>query len=185
MKYSIDRSQDTPAYLQLYRLLREDIVSGVYPYSSKLPSKRTLSEELGISTITVEHSLSLLSDEGYIESRERSGYFVIFKKDSGFLSVGAGEHTRRIETSVSITDKSFPFSVLAKRMRAVLSDYGEAILQKSENQGSGILRGAISEYLRRSRGIAAPPEMMSSRLPPNTFLHSLKTSLSAILSFCR
>lgn len=56
MKYIIEESDRTPAYIQLYRLVRDDIVSGVYPYNSKLPSKRTVAEEMGISTITVEHA---------------------------------------------------------------------------------------------------------------------------------
>ena len=74
MKYIIDTENKQPAYLQLYRMLREDIVSGVYPYGSRLPSKRVLADELSISTVTVEHAYALLTDEGYAEPRERSGF---------------------------------------------------------------------------------------------------------------
>ena len=84
MKYIIEESDRTPVYIQLYRFVRNDIVSGVYPYNSKLPSKRTVAEEMGISTITVEHAYALLCDEGYVESKERSGFFVIFRTDDGF-----------------------------------------------------------------------------------------------------
>lgn len=66
-------------YMQLYRKLREGIIEGAWPYGSRLPSKRTLAAENGISVVTVQHALSLLCDEGYAESRERSGVFVIYR----------------------------------------------------------------------------------------------------------
>ena len=78
MNYVIERGADSPAYMQLYRQLRGDILSGALPLGSKLPSKRTLAEELGLSLITVEHACALLADEGYIETRERSGAYVSF-----------------------------------------------------------------------------------------------------------
>ena len=73
MKYSINKNDHAPAYLQLYLKLREDIVGGVYPFGSKMPSKRLLSEEVEVSVVTVEHAYLLLTEEGYIEPRERSG----------------------------------------------------------------------------------------------------------------
>lgn len=68
MKYNINKDSSKSAYMQLYELLRNDIVQGVYTYGSKLPSKRLISEETGISVITVEHSYSILCDEGYVEA---------------------------------------------------------------------------------------------------------------------
>ena len=73
MKYQIDRQAKESAYMQLFRQLREDIVSGLLPLGTRLPSKRQLAEELGLSVITVEHALALLCDEGYAEARPRSG----------------------------------------------------------------------------------------------------------------
>ena len=85
MKYIIDFNSATPAYQQLYLQVREDIINGIYPFGSKLPSKRTVALNSNISTVTVEHAYALLCEEGYIEARERSGYFVIteffFKED--------------------------------------------------------------------------------------------------------
>ncbi|MBR5741102.1 MAG: GntR family transcriptional regulator, partial [Firmicutes bacterium] len=61
MNYRIDPNAGDPAYIQLYRQLVRDIVSGVYPYGTKLPSKRTVAAETGVSTITVEHAVELLT----------------------------------------------------------------------------------------------------------------------------
>lgn len=162
MKYIINKKADIPAYLQLYKQVREDIVKGIYSFGSKLPSKRIIADEAGISTVTVEHSYALLCDEGYIESRERSGYFVIFRADDVFLAYANDEkhtvhHLNRHKNSASV---EFPFSVLAKTMRRVISDYGESILERSPNTGTLELREAISCYLVRSRGICARAEQI-------------------------
>lgn len=154
MKYILLKDDKAPAYLQLYRQLREDIVSGLYPFNTKLPSKRTLAEELGVSTITTEHAYALLCDEGYAESRERSGYFVCFRTDE------APEHTAPLPTVSPVVHHAtirpeFPFSVLSKTMRSVISDYGETILERSPSTGQIELREAIRQYLARSRGIVA------------------------------
>jgi len=77
MKYKIDKST-RPVYLQIYKQIKEDIINGNYPFNTKLPSKRLLADETETSTVTVEHAYELLCDEGYVESRERSGFFVVF-----------------------------------------------------------------------------------------------------------
>ncbi len=156
MKYVINRSENTPAYLQLYKMVREDIVNQIYPYNTKLPSKRVMSEELSVSTITIEHAYALLCEEGYIEARERSGYIVIFRGDDGFVSSSkAGQHHIIPMTHHTAMATDFPFSVLAKTMRFVISNMGESILSRSPNQGTIELRESIQKYLARSRGITA------------------------------
>ena len=80
MRYVIEKTSNEPAYLQLYRQVREDIVQQVYPLGSKLPSKRLIAAETGVSTITVEHAYALLCDEGYAESRERSVRILILNE---------------------------------------------------------------------------------------------------------
>lgn len=158
----IQKKDDSPAYLQLYKQVREDIITGIYPYGTKLPSKRLVAAETGISTVTVEHSYALLCEEGYAEPRERSGYFVSFRTEDVFLS-SAGETafaTVSLPHHSNDTAPEFPFSVLAKTMRSVLSDYEEGILERSPNSGCTELRDALRRYLLRSRGITADTEQI-------------------------
>ena len=160
MKYIIDKEK-RPVYLQIYNLIRDDILNEILPFNSKLPSIRILAEELTISTITVEHAYALLCDEGYIEARERSGYFVIFRADDGFVSAPTSNIIRRVQPSNHIeTNTDFPFSVLAKTMRKVISDAGEGMLERSPNLGTLELREAIRTYLARNRGILADTEQI-------------------------
>ena len=152
MKYIILKN-NIPIYLQLYDQIKDDILKEVYTYATKLPSKRLIAEEMGISVITVEHTYSLLLDEGFIESRERSGYFVCYNHDAAFSAPARNTKTQAPQSHNIELDDTFPFSVYAKNMRKVLSLYGDDIFTKCENSGSSELKGAIREYLSRSRGI--------------------------------
>ena len=158
MKYVIEKHSGESAYLQLYKQLREDIASGRLPRGTKLPSKRLLAGELGLSVITVEHALALLVDEGYAESRPRSGYYAAFGS-----SVGSAAPRRAALADMSAAAEApedFPFSAWARTMRSVLTDYDRRILVKSPNSGCLELRQAIAGYLGRSRGVSVSPEQI-------------------------
>ena len=158
MKYTIDK-ENRPIYLQLYKQIRNDIIAENYPYNTKLPSKRCLAAETGVSTITVEHAYGLLCEEGYVEGRERSGFVVIFRKNDGFAV--AKEHS--ITHTLPHTEHAypdFPFSVISKTMRKVLAERGDFLLEKSPNCGCVELREAIRHYLARNRGIQVKTEQI-------------------------
>ena len=159
MKYVIDKEK-RPVYLQLYNQIREDIVNDILRFDSKLPSIRALAEELGISTVTVEHAYALLSDEGYVESRERSGYVVSFRKADGFASTAKTTHKYHPATETKHAYPDFPLSVLSKTMRRVLTEHGDLLLEKSPNNGCAELREAIRQYLARNRGISVDTEQI-------------------------
>lgn len=66
---------DLALYEYLYRCIRHDIAHGKVEPGQKLPSKRTLAKQLGVSLITIEAAYDQLVAEGYIRSRERCGYY--------------------------------------------------------------------------------------------------------------
>ena len=172
-----------PAYLKIYEALRGDITSGAYTLGDRVPSKRTMAEQTDTSVITVEHAYDLLIDEGYIEARERSGYFVCYRSEDAF-PVGdasdnaddrqAVDNTSRLSAAsaggsrisalaqaegASATDQyeaaaaELSFAGFARTMRRVLSEYAEECMQRSPNEGTLYFRESIARYLQRSRGI--------------------------------
>ncbi len=154
MKYTTDPSGREPLYLQLYYQIRNDVVSGALPPGAKLPSKRTVAEECGVSVITAEHAYYLLAEEGYIVSRERSGFYVA-RSGSAIPSYGV---SRSLESRQNArVDTEFPLSAFKKHMRAVISDHGDELLVRSPNSGCAELREAISGYLGRFRGLSVKP----------------------------
>lgn len=167
MKYYVDLQKEEFAYIQLYKQMKRDIIDGVLLYGTKLPSKRLLAEETGVSVITIEHTYSILCDEGYIEARERSGYYVIYRESDFYSTEETVENTHdELHHEPSRAQEhermkyEFPFSVLTKVMRKVLSDYGQEILVKAPNQGCEVLRKAICNYLARSNGITVSPNQI-------------------------
>ena len=147
-----------PAYLTLYQTLRQLITDGVFPYGSRFPSKRSLAAQYSLSLVTVEHAIELLDEEGYIETRERAGIFVTYRKDS-VLAVHE-ENPFTPDTPAEMPKETFPYSVLARTIRRVLSEYQEEILIKSPAKGLLQLRSAIAAHLMAGRGISVSPEQI-------------------------
>lgn len=157
-----NKRNDTPSYMECYIKIKDQILSHAYKYGDRLPSKRSLALSLNVSVITTEHAYELLLEEGYIEARERSGYFVIYRDEDFFT-----EKKSEILTSASantINEKEeqlhFPFSQYAKTYRHVLTEMDEKLFIKSPNQGLLELRSAIAGYLVRYRGMSVSPEQI-------------------------
>ncbi len=73
---SLDKHCDTPAYMQIYQALRDEITRGIYRTDERLPSVRILAEQLGVSRNTVNKAYQQLFAEGFVISRDRSGYYI-------------------------------------------------------------------------------------------------------------
>ena len=142
-----------PAYLALYESLREEIVSGVRPFGSRLPSRRLLARDRGVSGVTADHSIELLCEEGYAEARPRSGCFVVYREGDSFAPSASAAARRAVPVPPAADRNMFPFPTLAKVMRRVLAEYGEQILVRPPNAGCAELREALRSYLARNRGI--------------------------------
>lgn len=151
--------RDKPEYLKLYELLRDEITKGDWPLGSRLPSRRQTALDHGVSPVTVDHSYELLCQEGYVQARPRSGFYVTYRPSDGFAASQGGVQPRPAAAATGVGE-AFPFSVLARTMRRVISDYGETLLSKSPNAGCRELREALSLYLARNRGIRATADQI-------------------------
>jgi DNA-binding GntR family transcriptional regulator len=70
----------TPAdhrYLQVARTLRKEIVDGVYPVGSQLPTEHELCERFAVSRYTVREALRRLREDNLVASRPRAGTMVV------------------------------------------------------------------------------------------------------------
>ncbi|MEI0736569.1 GntR family transcriptional regulator [Paenibacillus sp. JTLBN-2024] len=73
MVISLQLDSDTPLYEQLRNQIVIGIATGELEPQEKLPTVRQLAEELGINTMTVNKTYSLLKQEGYIVIDRRHG----------------------------------------------------------------------------------------------------------------
>ena len=155
LTYDITKRGGKPIYQYLYECIRNDIRTGIIPPGGKLPSKRAFAEHNGVSIITVENAYLLLCDNGYAQSKARSGYYACDLADPApKCAVPAPIY----DPAPTAPPEDFPFATLCRIMRRVMNDYGEALLVKPPHNGCAVLRNAVSEYLLRYRGMIAPPE---------------------------
>ena len=84
LTYSFADIGSDSLYEHLYKCIKNDIKKGVLEKNEKLPSKRSLAKNLGISVITVENAYAQLLAEGYIYSIAKKGYYVSDIK-SGYI----------------------------------------------------------------------------------------------------
>lgn len=160
LTYELNKQPGTPLYEGLYRCIRADILSGRLSPGTKLPSKRALAAHLKISKITVEGAYAQLLEEGYIRSRQRSGYFVeAVQQQVPMPSPAAPLSVPSVFPDLSGTPQ-FPFTVWSRLQREVMLDLGQALLQPMPNTGIPALQQAIAAHLRDFRGLSVKPEQI-------------------------
>lgn len=144
-----------PLYLYLYDCIKKDISEGNIKAHERMPSKRVLAGNLGISTITVENAYEQLISEGYLYSEEKKGYFAAKIATRTYSSVQSIK-TERIDLPTKLPGDyydfsanhtepdNFPFSVWARLARKSLSDDKNELLESSFCGGIRPLREAIN-----------------------------------------
>jgi DNA-binding GntR family transcriptional regulator len=77
-----DVQSDDHRYLQIARALRKEIVDGVYPVGSRLPTEHQLCERFSVSRYTIREALRRLRDDNLVASRPRAGTLVVPRSSS-------------------------------------------------------------------------------------------------------
>lgn len=177
LTYNLEKRGNESIYEYLYGQIKKDICQGVLKADEKLPSKRALSKQLGISVITIESAYGQLLAEGYIYSVPRSGFFVSrldvvwdSKKSSapkGVSDLKARETSKYNNSQTPVINfsggtslKNFPFDLWTKLHRETMSENREILLTKSPSAGVYELRDAIASYLYEFRGMKVSPDQI-------------------------
>lgn len=162
---------DGPLYKCLYECIKNDISQGKLSSGEKMPSKRTLAKNLGVSTITVENAYDQLIGEGYMFARPKKGYFIADVSDIRVIKAPVQKELSiklPPEQDESIFDFSsnrtdsgnFPFSIWAKLMRETISLREKELLSVSPCGGVRELREAIASHLSSFRGMNVDPDQI-------------------------
>jgi len=162
----INKEESSPIYLQLYHYFREQIESGRLASEAKLPSIRQLSQTLNISKNTVELAYQQLVAEGYIEGKEKKGYFVLkldpfdFKHEPDLISSDASKN-KELQKEKTFIDfhygdielSRFPIKSWKKCLIDALKDPNQEVYSYGNRQGHKGLREEIAKYLFQARGV--------------------------------
>jgi GntR family transcriptional regulator len=83
-----NNNNSVPAYLKLYRILKQRISEGAY--DKRLPIEKKLCEEFNVSRLTVRRSLEELKREGIVYAKKGKGTFVAEnKREEQLTSLGS------------------------------------------------------------------------------------------------
>jgi len=161
-----------PRQRQLIQRLRSAILAGQFPAGARLPSSRTLSEELGISRNTVLIAYEQLTAEGYVVA-DRQGTRVAALSRAPVRSAPgpaapAAAAARRLEritqarqpragsppfTASTPALDQFPLGAWRRALERALRESPAATLDYGDPLGEPALREAIAQHLRVSRGV--------------------------------
>ena len=159
---ALDAASDVPLYEQLYRSLAAEMRTGAVPAGTRMPGKRRLAAELSVSVNTVDAAYQMLAAEGYLEARERSGFYVqedLARPESAAPAAppkaDAVPKQRPIRYDLStrgVDPGLFPFRTWARLQKELLYSSPE-LLTHGDAQGDLALRQALAGYLEEYRGV--------------------------------
>ena len=84
---------------QLFHAIRAKIVKSLWPLQGKLPSTRKLASELNVSRNTVTAAYEQLLAEGYIESKQGSGFYVAVELPDKYVPATVTQGTSSVESN--------------------------------------------------------------------------------------
>ena len=181
----IDRNAPVTLYIQVCNIFITLITNGTLRPSDLLPSSRVLAELIGINRNTVKLAYEELINQGWAESIERKGIFVLsglpqlsktkisevnkskpvktsFSWDNSFATATRSENFQK---NILTIDDGFPdvrmapVDLLMREYRSLSRKfYGKNFLKYGNAQGAEHLRMALSNYLAHTRGQVTAPE---------------------------
>src|ERR1700691_4361431 len=95
----IDYDSDEAVYLQIARLLRDQIIQGELQVGAQLPSGNEMQTSGGITRTTYQHAVDRLQEAGLVVTRAGKGTFVFEVPLLRVIDLGAGDRvTARMPT---------------------------------------------------------------------------------------
>lgn len=176
----IPDQNEQPLYQQLYIQIRDQIRNGSIADGTRLPSVRALQLHLNISKTPIETAYQMLTAEGYVVSRPRSGLYVANPHKHLTSSILDAEfydsprkitskphiptsiqHTNLIDFDPTALDHDvFPIRTWNKMLKEALENHSGMIGKYGNPQGEHGLRVVVADYLRNSRGVHCSPEQI-------------------------
>jgi GntR family transcriptional regulator/MocR family aminotransferase len=146
---------------QLELRLREQIRSGQLSSGTRLPSSRTLADELGISRGVVLEAYGQLASEGYLVASQGAPTRVAETPSAELAPLAAGSLEPRYayRFDPALPDlAAFPRAGWMRSLRQALRSAPFEALGGGDPRGAPELRNELMRYLGRARGAAPEPE---------------------------
>jgi GntR family transcriptional regulator/MocR family aminotransferase len=176
----VDRNSSVSLHIQVCNIFILLITDGTLQPSDVLPSSRILADLIGIARNTVKLAYEELISQGWAESAERKGIFVLSKLPVRSKAVQSAAGSDKNDAATFLWKKNFgkilpnenlqqvtlaiddgfpdvrlaPVDLLMREYRSLSRRYqGKNFLKYSNAMGSENLRIALQGYLAHSRGL--------------------------------
>ena len=172
-------SAGEPFYRQIYTRFRNAIADQLLKPGDRIPSARALAEELGVARGTIEAAYSLLSAEGYVETRGQAGTIVTLGLKPGSHAGHAPQEaaTSTVSSRAAATSAlhlptplpfqmglpaldAFPRKLWSRLAARTIRATAQSDMTYPPYAGVAALRNEIATYLQLSRGAACTPEQV-------------------------
>ncbi|MCM1285348.1 MAG: PLP-dependent aminotransferase family protein [Acetobacter sp.] len=146
-------------YLEIYNLIKSQIISKELKTGQKIPSVRNASVIYNVSITTVQNAYFELCADGYIVSQNKSGYYVTDIANSVTEKIIKTENKKfQYDLTGGTADKEiFDLKLWQRYIKSALRQ-SERMMSYSEPQGEYDLRLALAEYIKEKRNVVAPAE---------------------------
>lgn len=175
------KKQDS-LYMQVYDYYRSLIESGKIHNGEKIPSIRRSASEFGVSKTTIEQAFMCLCDDGYLEPKSQSGYYVSRraeqKKSDGEKKPLALENKVLFDfASSGVDSESFDLSLWRRYVKSALRQT-ERLLGYGEPQGESELREEIALFAKQNRNCVCDSSNIIIGAGVQSLLHILCPMIS-------
>lgn len=181
---SADRDSPIPLYLQIATGLSGLIKKGVLQAGQKLPGSRLMAEKLNVHRSTLMLALDELQAEGWLTSREKSGWYVSEKlplqqplppkSEVAYPQISAApveeipslDFPQQSHLPLQFDDgypdtRIAPLQAFGSTYRSILSSHAyRGLFAYSSPQGDEKLREQLSQSLNLNRGLRINPDQI-------------------------
>jgi len=156
---ALARSPGTSLHRQLFVILRDQILRGLYPAGTAIPNEDALCNEFGVSRITVRRAVADLEASGFLIKRHGRGTFVSDKPPPARPSATLG-----LLDSLKKTDVETQAEVLDVETAEPPADIARQL---------DMIAGVAAIHAVRLRRRAGTPVMVTEAWVPETIGHAV------------
>ncbi len=174
----LDRSSETPLYIQIYTGLVKLIENKDLTPGEKLPPIRRMASFFNVNTVTVVSAYKRLEADDYVKSRVGSGTYVLYPSEKGDqeelrdskeliefteeapeLNYTKGGNLIKFDFSgASISPKYFPVKDFRDVVNEILDRDGGYALEYQKSSGYQPLKESIKSFMKKQHHLCVPLE---------------------------
>ncbi len=148
----------------VFENLRNRILDGLWRHGEKLPGTRIIAKDAGVSRWTAVMAVDMLLAEGLVETRQRSGTYVVWSGSGPEYKPGESGHDQQekpnahVPFAVGVPGLDlFPMQTWRRLQAKHWKDMPVDALQAGHDGGWPDLRAAIAAHVGAMRGLKCSP----------------------------